>query len=136
MGDSVSTNVPLEQKSDSGTELALDLRWTWNHSTDELWRDLEPELWQTTQNPWLILQAASRGKLRRLLSEQTFRTRVDALLASARSRPVGSHLDQSRTPGSIGSGGKAHPEDALGQVLIKQWNEFLRRPEVQRHAVF
>ena len=32
--------------------------------------------------------------------------------------------------------GKAHPEDAVGQGLIKQWHDFLRRPEARRHAVF
>ena len=26
------------------TELALDLRWSWNHSTDELWAEMDPEL--------------------------------------------------------------------------------------------
>jgi starch phosphorylase len=38
------------------TELALDLRWCWNHATDELWRRLDPELWQLTHNPWVVLQ--------------------------------------------------------------------------------
>jgi starch phosphorylase len=32
------------------TELALDLRWTWNHPTDDVWRELDPELWEATQN--------------------------------------------------------------------------------------
>jgi starch phosphorylase len=32
--------------------------------------------------------------------------------------------------------GKAHPEDVPGQALIKQWNDFIERPEVRRHVVF
>ncbi len=32
--------------------------------------------------------------------------------------------------------GKAHPQDTLGQAMIKQWHEFIRRPELRRHAVF
>jgi starch phosphorylase len=32
--------------------------------------------------------------------------------------------------------GKAHPQDLPGQALIKQWNDFIKRPEVQRHVVF
>jgi starch phosphorylase len=32
--------------------------------------------------------------------------------------------------------GKAHPEDAAGQALIRQWIEFIRRPEVRPHAMF
>jgi starch phosphorylase len=32
--------------------------------------------------------------------------------------------------------GKAHPADAAGQALIKRWIEFMRRPDVRRHAIF
>jgi starch phosphorylase len=43
------------------TELALDLRWSWYHAADELWRRLDPELWNITHNPWIMLQTASRS---------------------------------------------------------------------------
>ena len=29
---------------DSLTELALDMRWSWNHAADEVWRQLDPVL--------------------------------------------------------------------------------------------
>jgi starch phosphorylase len=32
--------------------------------------------------------------------------------------------------------GKAHPADQAGQVLIQQWIQFIRRPEVRAHAIF
>ena len=32
--------------------------------------------------------------------------------------------------------GKAHPEDEPGQALIKQWNDFIERPEARGHVVF
>ena len=32
--------------------------------------------------------------------------------------------------------GKAHPDDLPGQALIKQWNDFIARPEVHDHVVF
>jgi starch phosphorylase len=32
--------------------------------------------------------------------------------------------------------GKAHPHDQAGQALIRQWNDFIKRPEVCRHVVF
>jgi starch phosphorylase len=32
--------------------------------------------------------------------------------------------------------GKAHPEDYPGQELIRQWSEFIRRPEAQGHVAF
>jgi starch phosphorylase len=36
---------------DSLAELALDMRWSWNHATDAVWRKLDPELWALTNNP-------------------------------------------------------------------------------------
>ena len=41
---------------ESLAELALDLRWTWNHATDQVWRQLDPVLWELTHNPWVVLQ--------------------------------------------------------------------------------
>jgi starch phosphorylase len=32
--------------------------------------------------------------------------------------------------------GKAHPQDVQGQQLIRQWIQFIRRPEVRPHIVF
>ena len=48
---------------DSLAELALDMRWSWNHATDEVWRELDPRLWKITNNPWVVLQTASREKI-------------------------------------------------------------------------
>lgn len=62
------------------TELALDLRSTWNHATDEIWRTLDPELWEITQNPWVILQTASPERIEKQLSSPKFRQRVDTLV--------------------------------------------------------
>ena len=58
-------------------ELALDLRWSWNHATDDLWRRLDPMLWTLTQNPWVVLQTASRERVERLLADPAFRKQVD-----------------------------------------------------------
>ncbi|MGA8184606.1 MAG: alpha-glucan family phosphorylase, partial [Terriglobia bacterium] len=32
--------------------------------------------------------------------------------------------------------GKAHPADQAGQALIREWMQFIRRPEVRPHAIF
>ncbi len=69
---------------ESLAELALDLRWTWNHATDQMWRQLDPVLWELTQNPWSILQTVSREKLRRVLAEPAFRSNIDDLVQSRR----------------------------------------------------
>jgi len=65
---------------DSLAELALDMRWSWNHCADEVWRRLDPVLWELTQNPWVVLQTVSRDQLGRALADPAFRKDVDALL--------------------------------------------------------
>jgi len=62
---------------DSLAELALDMRSSWNHATDQMWRQLDPELWQLTQNPWVVLQTVSREKLQRVLADPAFRKSLD-----------------------------------------------------------
>jgi starch phosphorylase len=69
---------------ESLTELALNLHWTWNHAADELWEELDSELWQTAQNPWVILQTVSREKVTAALATPKFRDRVDDLLRDHR----------------------------------------------------
>jgi starch phosphorylase len=69
---------------DALTELALNLHWSWNHATDELWEGLDKELWATTQNPWVILQTVSKEKIKAALDAPEFRQRVDNLLRQNR----------------------------------------------------
>ena len=61
---------PHEMRSFAGmdelVELALDLRWSWDHSADDIWRPLAPELWDLTRNPWVILQTVAPDKLKEL----------------------------------------------------------------------
>ena len=56
-------------------DMALDLRWTWNHAADELWSRLDPELWSLTHNAWVILQTVSREQLDACLIDPVFRDR-------------------------------------------------------------
>ncbi len=65
-------------------ELALDMRSAWNHATDQLWRQLDPDLWELTQNPWTVLQTVSREKLQRVLADPVFRANVDDLVQARR----------------------------------------------------
>src|ERR1035438_10572967 len=71
---------PNQDGVDALTELALNLHWSWNHSADELWEELDKELWAATQNPWVILQTVSKDKISASLAEQVFRQRLDDLL--------------------------------------------------------
>jgi starch phosphorylase len=65
-------------------ELALNMRWSWNHATDVVWRQLDHEIWETTHNPWVVLQTVSRDRLECLLTDSVFRKNVDDLLKSRR----------------------------------------------------
>jgi glycogen phosphorylase len=72
------------QGFDSLAELALDMRWSWNHATDRVWRTLDPILWELTQNPWVVLQTVSRDQLERVLADPSFRKNIDDLLQAKR----------------------------------------------------
>lgn len=67
---------------DSLEGLALNIRSSWNHCTDTLWNQLEPELWDLTRNPWAVLQTVSRDKLRAKLTDPTFIGLVNELVKS------------------------------------------------------
>jgi glycogen phosphorylase len=58
--------------SDALTDLALDLRWSFNHSADRLWERLDPKLWELTHNPWVVLQTASRERLESVTADPSF----------------------------------------------------------------
>ena len=69
---------------DALAELALDMRSSWNHATDQVWRQLDSELWALTQNPWAVLQTVSREKLQQVLTEPVFRKKLDELVQARR----------------------------------------------------
>jgi glycogen phosphorylase len=80
-----SAKTPAKIEDDEALrELALDLQWAWNHSTDELWAQLDPDLWDLTHNPWVVLQTVSQKKLHRMASNPKFRKKVDQLLQGRR----------------------------------------------------
>jgi starch phosphorylase len=76
--------------------LALDLRWTWSYDADHLWRALDPEAWELTRNPWLLLQEASAERLQALARDPDFRRDLD-VVRNARAA-------QLATPPSLDSG--------------------------------
>jgi starch phosphorylase len=77
--------LPTEVEGfDALAALALDLRCSWNHGADQLWRRLSPDLWELTQNPWVVLQTVSREHLTRTLADPAFRKSVDDLVAAKR----------------------------------------------------
>jgi starch phosphorylase len=61
-------------------ELALNMRWSWNHGADELWKQLDPALWELTHNPWIVLQTVSADQLERQLADPAFSEKIATLL--------------------------------------------------------
>jgi starch phosphorylase len=103
---------------DSLVELALDMRWSWNHAADEIWRQLDSPLWELTQNPWVVLQTVSRDRLQKSLADPAFRARVDAL-AGARRQAVESAawFQQNHLPGPLTSVAYFSMEFMLSEAL-------------------
>jgi len=88
--------------SDVLADLALDLRWSFNHSADQLWERIDPELWEQTHNPWVVLQTVSRERLQAVTTEPEFQR----LLAQVnRERQAAEHPE--------GWFQKAHPRSGL-----------------------
>jgi len=67
---------------DELAELALDMRWSWNHAADNLWQQLDPELWERTHNPWVLLQTIKRSQLELKLADATLQEKIKSLMAS------------------------------------------------------
>ncbi|HFE47810.1 MAG TPA: alpha-glucan family phosphorylase [Chromatiaceae bacterium] len=104
---------PYELRSDLPDELrelrplALDLRWSWSHVADALWRRIDEPLWRHTRNPWLILQSVSSRRLRELASDASFRKLLQTLRAEQDSA-LGGETWFAREHGDAGLGQVAY----------------------------
>src|SRR5579863_9547493 len=85
LGDASFSRLPTDVEGfEALAELALDVRWSWNHATDGLWQQLDPALWDLTHNPWVVLQTVSRQRLQRMVADAQFRDKVDTLVRTRR----------------------------------------------------
>jgi starch phosphorylase len=106
MSSSTIDDRPLDKGiSDALTDLALDLRWSFNHSADQLWGQLDPELWELTHNPWVLLETVSRGKLQTVTADPGFQK----LLADL-------HREKALAEESEAWFQKAHPRSSVSTV--------------------
>ncbi len=97
---SIDTNL-----SDALTDLALDLRWSFNHAADRLWEQLDPELWELTHNPWVLLQTVSREKLQRITADPAFQNLLTNL-----------HQEKTHAEESEAWFQKAHPRSGISTI--------------------
>ena len=93
------------ERFNSLSELALDMQSSWNHATYQLWRQLDPVLWELTHNSWVVLQTVSRERLQHILAEPAFRKKVDDLVQAKR--------DTAQAPAWFQ---REHPQSALNCV--------------------
>jgi len=108
MSDQIRTSHPIYnllpteiEGFDSLAELALDMRWSWNHATDGLWRQLDSRLWEITFNPWVVLQTASRDQIERVLADPVFRKQLDDLIEVSRQAAKAPAWFQRKHPESL-----------------------------------
>jgi starch phosphorylase len=63
---------PVPEPLSGLVDLALDLRWSWNHCADSLWQTVDAELWESTGDPWLILESVTPQRLEELVADPKF----------------------------------------------------------------
>jgi starch phosphorylase len=76
MQDLPADMVPLVEKI---ADLATDLRWTWSHAGDAVWKAMDPQLWEQSENPFVVLQNLSRERLEELNQSTQFKQHLDRL---------------------------------------------------------
>ena len=102
MSNPLYTNLASEALADDPlARLALDLHWAWNHASDKLWERLDPELWDLTHNPWVVLQTISKSKLDSALADPEFQKMVEQLTGARETKPAPRWFEN------------AHPNSAL-----------------------
>lgn len=84
--------------------LALDLRWTWHHGSDELWRVLDVETWESTGNAWLVLNSVSGDRLEELANDPSFQQRYREQIAAHQAFVHANTWYSDDCPGDLGDG--------------------------------
>jgi glycogen phosphorylase len=84
-------------------ELALDLRWSWSHTSDVLWRRLDQELWNTTHNPWHILQTVAQTRLQEAAADPDFLKTLEQQVTARRTLHEAVSWFEKTYPGTAGS---------------------------------
>jgi len=99
-------------------ELALDLGAVWNRYTDDIWRQIDPDVWLLTRNPWLMLHHASHKKLKSMADDQDLRRRVEQLvLARRKSSDSPAWFQKTHSGSALGSVAYFSMEFGLSEAL-------------------
>ena len=83
-GASLASVEPSPNNLDHLSELALNLRNSWSHATHSIWSAIDPELWELTHNPWVVLQTTAHSKLEELSRDSQFAQQIRSLVEEQR----------------------------------------------------
>ena len=98
--------------------LALDMRSSWNHATDWIWRELDELLWSQTRNPWVVVQTVSQERLRQVLDKADVRQRLATLVEARRlAAQAPAWFQQAYPPSALGTVAYFSMEYMLGESL-------------------
>ena len=99
-------------------ELALDLGAVWNRYTDDIWRQIDPDVWVLTRNPWLMLHHGSLMKLESMAEDQDLRRRIEQLvLARRKSSDSPAWFQKTHSGSALGSVAYFSMEFGLSEAL-------------------
>ena len=84
----------LKALAETAASLVIDLRWTWSHTGDALWRAIDRQTWEQTRNPYVVIQNLTRERLEELNRDAQFKTRLQTLVTA--------HQDYCNQPGWFG----------------------------------
>jgi starch phosphorylase len=79
-----SSSPPAPEGMGYLEELAFDLRNSWEHGADDIWRRLDSELWAATHNPQVVLQTVARTRLRSALADPEFLGKLTEVVLARR----------------------------------------------------
>ena len=97
----INSFLPADTEGfDTLMELTLDMRWSWDHGADEIWRILDPALWDLTHNPWVVLQTISRDQFQTAMNNPAFRNKVNDLVESRKAANTATAWFQQNYPNS------------------------------------
>jgi starch phosphorylase len=108
---------PLPAPLAALAELALDLRWTWSHAADRLWKRLDEAGWGRTRNPWSILQDVPAERLAALATDPDFVAELGRLAAERRAYLESEHWFARHRRGAVGMTAYFSLEFGLGDAL-------------------
>ena len=78
-------NLEVPEQLASYVDLITDLRWTWSHAGDRIWRAMDQQVWEQTENPHTVLQNLSQERLNKLGNDSKFLAHMRLLAAAHKS---------------------------------------------------